>query len=144
VTHPITDLVEAEPDPILRRRIKAQALGILEDMIGQSVDRGAFRITITDLDYYAARDVLRIRIRVNRISNGNNVTPEGVNPIYVVNPPILIDDPTGDIVRTWTTSEPDPQNPGQFIDVEHTRTLKEDLRAALREMVRDAIKDALT
>jgi hypothetical protein len=134
MTHPITDLMEAESDPILRRRIKTQALGILNDMIGQSVDRGAFRITITDLDYYPAHDALRIRIRVNRISNGNNVTPPNVNPIIVINPPILIDDPTGDIVRTWT----DPQG------VEQTRTLKEDLRAALREVVRDAIKDALT
>jgi hypothetical protein len=134
VTHPITDLVEAEPDPILRRRIKAQAFGILEDMIGQSVDRGAFRITITDLDYYAAYDALRIRVRVNRISNGNNVTPPGVNPIFVVNPPILIDDAAGDIVRTWIDKD----------GVEHTRLLKEDLRAALREVIRDAVKDALT
>jgi hypothetical protein len=134
MTHPITDLMEAEPDPVLRRRIKTQALAILDDMIGASVDRGDFRITITDLDFYPAHDALRIRIRINRISNGNNVTPANVNPIIVINPPILIDDPAGDIVRTWT----DPQG------VEQTRTLREDLRAALREVVRDAVKDALT
>lgn len=126
--------LQSVPDPRDRARIKAQAMGILTDMIGQSVDRGAFRITITDLDFYPARDALRIRIRVNRISNGNNVTPAGVNPIIVINPPILVDDPQGTIVQTWT----DPQG------VEHTRTLKEDLRAALREVVRDAIKEALT
>ena len=134
MTHPISDLMDAETDPILRRRIKTQAMGILTDMIGQSVDRGAFRITITDLDYYAAHDALRIRIRVNRISNGNNVTPPDVNPIFVVNPPILIDDAAGDIVRTWTDAQ----------GVEHTRVLKEDLRAALREVIRDAVKGALT
>ena len=134
MTHPITDILEAEPDPRQRRRIKAEAYSVLTDMIGDSVDRGAFRITITDLVFFWAVDALLIRIRVNRISNGNNVTPAGVNPIIVVNPPILIDDPAGDIVRTWTDQQ----------GVEHTRTLREDLRAALREIVRDAVKDALT
>lgn len=133
MTHPVSDLLDAEPDPVLRRRIKAQALGVLADMVGQSVDRGAFRITITDLDYYAAYDVLRIRIRVNRISNGNNVTPADTNPIYVVNPPILVDDPAGDVVRTWT----------DHLGVEQTRTLREDLRECVRDAVRAAIQQAV-
>ena len=133
MTHPISDeLVGLTPQE--RAAHKAAAMAAMADMIGASVDRGAFRITITDLDYYPVRDALRIRIRVNRISNGNNVTPAGVNPIIVVNPPILIDDPAGDIVRTWTDRQ----------GVEHTRVLREDLRAALREVIRDAVKDALT
>jgi hypothetical protein len=133
MSHPISDAMVGMT-PRERQTYKAQAMGVLTDMIGASVDRGAFRITITDLDYFPAHDALRLRIRVNRISNGNNVTPADVNPIYVVNPPILVDDPAGDIVRTWTDDE----------GVEHTRTLKEDLRAALREVVRDAVKGALT
>ena len=133
MTHPISDeLVGLTPQE--RAAHKAAAMAAMADMIGASVDRGAFRITITDLDYYPAHDALRIRIRVNRISNGNNVTPPDVNPIIVVNPPILIDDPAGDIVRTWTDRD----------GIEHTRVLREDLRAVLREVVRDAVKDALT
>jgi len=133
MTHPISDAM-AGMTAAERRTYKAQAMGVLTDMIGQSVDRGAFRITIIDLDYFAAHDALRIRIRVNRISNGNNVTPADVNPIFIVNPPILVDDPVGDITQTWTDSD----------GVVHTRTLKEDLRAALIEVVRDAVKAALT
>jgi len=133
MAHPITDELVGMT-PAQRRRHKAQAMAVLNDMIGQSVDRGAFRITLTDLDFFPAHDALRIRIRVNRISNGNNVTPPDVNPIFVVNPPILVDDPAGDIVRTWTDRD----------GVEQTRTLREDLRAALREVIRDAVKDALT
>lgn len=129
----ISDLLDAEPDPLVRSRLKAQALSALSDMVGASVDRGAFRITITALDFFAARDALRIRIRVNRISNGANVTPPGVNPIIVINPPILVDDPAGDIVRAWTDRQ----------GVTQTRTLREDLRAALREVVRDAVRSAL-
>ena len=133
MTHPISDALVGLT-PAERAAYKAAAMAAMADMIGASVDRGAFRITITDLDYYPVRDALRIRIRVNRISNGNNVTPPDVNPIIVINPPILVDDPTGDIVRTWVDGE----------GVTQTRTLREDLRQALREVIRDAVKDALT
>jgi hypothetical protein len=133
MAHPITDAL-AGMTAAERAAYKAAAMGVLADMIGATVDRGAFRITITDLDYFAGPDALRIRIRVNRIANGNNVTPPGVNPIIVINPPILVDDVAGDIVRTWTDRQ----------GVAHTRTLREDLRAAMREVIRDAVKDALT
>jgi hypothetical protein len=94
MTHPITDALETMT-PAERRAYKAQAFAILQDMVGASVDRGAFRITITTLDYHPEYNALRIRVRVNRISNGNNVTPPDVNPIIVVNPPILVDDAAG-------------------------------------------------
>ena len=133
MAHPIYDLLQAEADPVLRRRIKAQALAQMQDLIGTSIDRGAFRITLTDLDYYPAHDALRIRVRINRISNGNNVTPPTLNPIIVINPPILVDDPAGDIVLTWT----DPEG------VDQTRTLREDLRECVRDAVRSAIQQAV-
>ena len=131
--NPILDLLAAEPDPVLRRRIKAQALAAMADMIGASIDRGAFRVTLTALDYLAADDVLRIRVRVNRISNGNNVTPALLNPILVIEPPILVDDPAGDIVRTWTDRA----------GVVQTRRMREDLRECIRDAVRRAIAQHL-
>ena len=131
--NPILDLLDAEPDPVLRRRIKAQAMAAMADMIGATIDRGAFRVTLTSLDYLAADDVLRIRVRVNRISNGNNVTPPLLNPILVIEPPILVDDPAGDIVRTWTDRA----------GVVQTRRMREDLRECIRDAVRRAIAQHL-
>lgn len=130
MAHPIYDLLQAEPIPSLRRRIKAQALAAMQDLIGASIDRGDFRVTLTVIDYHAAYDALRIRVRINRISNGNNVTPDDLNPIIVINPPILVDDPVGDIVLNWIDPDGNPQ----------TRTLREDLRECVRDAVRQAIK----
>jgi hypothetical protein len=48
-----------------------------------------------------------------------------LNPIRVVNPPILVDDPAGDIVREWN----DPQT-----GLPQTRTLREDLDAVLLQI----------
>jgi hypothetical protein len=127
MSHPIYDLLQAETDPVLRRRIKAQALAAMTDLIGESVDRGAFRITLTDIDYYPAHDALRFRLRINRISNGNNVTPADLNPIIVVNPPILVDDAAGDIVLSGT----DP-----VTGLPWERRLREDLREVIRDVVR--------
>ena len=47
MAHPIYDAVLAATTPAERRRLKAQALGILTDMIGQSmlVGGGVFRVT---------------------------------------------------------------------------------------------------
>ena len=48
-----------------------------------------------------------------------------LNPIRVVNPPILVDDPAGDIVREWN----DPET-----GLPQTRTLREDLDAVLLQI----------
>lgn len=52
------------------------------------------------------------------------------NPLRFRNPPILVDDPTGDIVRTWTDSQ----------GVEQTRTLREDPDQALMQACMDALE----
>ena len=52
------------------------------------------------------------------------------NPFYFRNPPILVDDPAGDITRTWVDRE----------GVTHTRVLAEDRLRALKGIVIDALK----
>ena len=53
-----------------------------------------------------------------------------LNPFYFKNPPILVDDPGGDIVRTWTN--PDGST--------GTRVLREDLDQALMQACMDAVE----
>lgn len=135
MVHPIYDAIMAATTPAERRRIKASALGILTDMIGQSilVGGGAFRVTLTGVGIHWAQEMLEMTVRVNRVSNGKDVTPNDLNPIQVVNPPILVDDPAGDIVLHWTDAQ----------GVAQTRTLREDLRGCLVTIVRDMARQRL-
>lgn len=54
-----------------------------------------------------------------------------MNPFYFRNPPILVDDPGGDIVREWT----DP-----LTGLPQSRTLREDPDQALMQACMDAVE----
>lgn len=127
------DLLQGTADPAERRRIKAAALALLDDLVGTSIDRGDFRVTLTALRLVQAGDVpagfpaneaILFRLRVNRISNGNNVTPADLNPIVVVNPPILVPDPSGEVTFNG-------------------EAFREDLREVLRSVIRDLARQRL-
>ena len=88
------NILAAQPNE--RARLRAAVIGRLGNLTGQSVDRGLFRATITDGPFLSDRTVT-LSIRITRISNGNDVTPANLNPITIVNPPILVPDPAGTI-----------------------------------------------
>ena len=123
----LADQLATITDPRDRARVKAQAMAVLSDMVGKSVARGAFTITLASLSLHPRQDLLVFTLKVTRTSNGKDVTPADLNPIRVYNPPILVDDPAGDIVQTST----DPVT--QEVT---TRRLREDLRACLLDIVR--------
>jgi hypothetical protein len=55
------------------------------------------------------------------------------NPFYFYNPPVLVPDPAGDIVKTWTDRQ----------GTVHEARFREDVVEALRQVVLDALKDAI-
>jgi hypothetical protein len=130
MAHPITDSISAVTDARERHRVKARAFAALSGQMGRSVSRTikgvAWKVTLTTAPKFTD-DLLEFSVRIQRA--GVNVTPPDLNPIRVHNPPILVDDPAGDIVRTWTDEE----------GVVRTRRLREDLPAALLAIVRDLV-----
>lgn len=123
-------------DPKERHRIKAEAMAALSDMRGRSVKRGAFTITLSDgprLTMVNGNPLLEFGLTITRTTTGKDVTPKDLNPIRVWNPPILVDDPAGEVVRTFTDEN----------GVVQTRRLREDLRAAMLEVVKDLARQKL-
>ena len=74
---------------------------------------------------------VRLWLRVTRNANGNDVTPEGLNPIVIVNPPYLVADESGDVSIQGT----DPET-GESV----WRTYREDLEAHIIEIIRDLLR----
>jgi hypothetical protein len=134
MSHPVADTLVGITDPQERHRIKALAFAALTSLVGTSITRGAFTVTLTSAAIVPAHGLLEFNLKITRTSNGKDVTPADLNPIRVYNPPILVDDPAGDIVRTWT--HPETQEV-------MTRRLKEDLPAALLDIVRDLARQRL-
>lgn len=114
----VLDDLQGIIDPTERSRIKAAAFAQLGSLVGQSILRGNFRLTLTD-GPKIVNHMLVFSIRINRIDNGNNVTPQNLNPVMVVNPPILVADPSGPI---------DLGTKGKF---------RLDIQAALFQIIRD-------
>lgn len=105
-------------DPVDRPRLRAEAIASLGPQVGQSIVRGNFRLTLTDGPRLLGR-ILEFSVRVNRIDTGADVTPPALNPIRVVNPPVLVPDPAGSV-------DLGPRGMHRF-----------DLLAALLQIVRD-------
>lgn len=106
-----------------RQAIKAEAFAALDARTRRFVGN---RFTIEVL----ARPVRRLRavriyVRITRNANGRDVTPDDLNPIDIVNPPILVDDPAGDVVIT---------------DEDGEHRYREDLEAILIGIVRDLLR----
>lgn len=119
--------VAAAPSVIERSRVKAEALAALPALAGRSVTRGRFTVTILDAPRVVAHKLV-FRVRIER--DGIDVTPPDLNPIEVTNPPVLVEDPAGSIVRTWN----DPQT-----GIPRSRRLRLDPPAAMLQIVRDLV-----
>lgn len=77
--------------------------------------------------------------------NGVDVTPPDLNPITVVNPPILVPDPNGDVTRTALIPDPNgdivlTENGSTTTYREEVSTYREDPRAALLETLASAVR----
>jgi hypothetical protein len=113
-----------------RHAIKVAAFLHITDLIGRTFNpRPGVFITVTD----AGRTGRALRLAFRVVVNGIERDLSTANPFYFVNPPILVPDPQGDIVRTWTDR----------FGVEHTERYSENLLQALRQMAIDALKGAL-
>jgi hypothetical protein len=132
MAHPIADAISLLATAEERHAYKAHAFAALTGQVGRSVSRTikgvVWTLTLTSAPTFAD-GVLTFSVRIQRAEV--DVTPKDLNPIRVVNPPILVDDPAGDIVRTWV-------NP--VTGVVTTRTLRENLPAALLAIVRDLVR----
>ena len=115
-----------------RREILLDAYAALDARV-RTVERGQFTITILARPIRRTRTV-RFRVRIVRTSNGRDVTPDDLNPIDVANPPYLVLDPAGDVVRM----EPDPKT-GEPVVV----TYREDLEAVLRKIIVNLLRQRL-
>jgi len=126
MAHPLSDaMVGMTPEE--RAVYKATAYRDFPNAVGRTFSQGPADVMIAEvpvLENGMLRLVLRLRL------NGVEQDLSGFNPLYVRNPPILVDDPAGDITRTWVDRE----------GVTQTRVLAEDRLRALKGIVIDALK----
>jgi len=126
MSHPLSDaMVGMTPEE--RAVYKATAYRDFPNALGRTFSQGPADVMIAEvpvLENGLLRLVLRLRL------NGVEQDLSGFNPLLVRNPPILVDDPAGDITRTWVDRE----------GVTQTRVLAEDRLRALKAIVIDALK----
>ena len=125
MSHPISDAM-AGMTPEERAVYKATAFRDFPNAVGRTFTKGPAVITILEVPELVNGT---LRLVLGLTLNGVEQDLSGFNPLYVRNPPILVDDPAGDITRTWTDS-----------DGVHTRTLAEDRLRVLKPIVIDALK----
>ena len=126
MAHPLSDaMIGMTPEE--RAVYKATASRDFPNALGRTFTKGPAVVTILEVPQLVGG---RLRLVLGLTLNGVTQDLSGFNPLYVVNPPILVDDPAGDITRTWVDSE----------GVTQTRVLAEDRLRALRAIVIDALK----
>lgn len=126
MSHPISDaMIGMTPEE--RAVYKATAYRDFPNAVGRTFTKGPAVVTI--LEVPALENGL-LRLVLGLTLNGVTQDLSGFNPLYVRNPPILVDDPAGDITRTWVDQQ----------GVTQTRVLAEDRLRALRAIVIDALK----
>jgi len=130
MSHPVSDAL-ASMTPAERHAYKVEVYRALSNVVGRTFTPRA-NVAVTIIAASVEHGLLRFVFGVT--INGVSVDLSAANPFYFHNPPILVPDPAGDIVRTST----DPQT---GLPVEHR--YREDVQAALRAMVLDALKDAI-
>ena len=128
-THPITDAL-AGLTADQRADYKAQAIRSWPGLAGKSwtLNRSGFVWVVTILAVPTfERGLLRIRLGLTR--DGVAVPWNDDGWLEIRNPPILVDDPAGDIVRTWVDLD----------GVTQTRRLSENVLLALGAAILDAL-----
>jgi len=126
MSHPISDAMvgmTAEE----RAAYKASAYRDFPNALGRTFTKGPAVVTILEVPTVVSGT---LRLVLGLTLNGVEQDLSGFNPLFVHNPPILVDDPAGDIVRTWVDQQ----------GVTQTRVLAEDRLRALRAIVIDALK----
>jgi len=135
MSHPLSDaMVGMTPEE--RAVYKATAFRDFPNAVGRTFAKGPAVVTILEAPELVGGT---LKLVLGLTLNGVEQDLSGFNPLYVRNPPILVDDPAGDIVRTWTTQV---RNPTTHLleDVVHIRVLAEDRLRALKAIVIDALK----
>lgn len=120
-----------------RLRIKAEAIA---DAVARSgtrvITRGRWRLTITGDPAAVQRKGTwgaELTVRVER--DGRDVTPADLNPVRIVNPPLLVPDPAGDVVVEERST--DRRTGAETVE---TVRYREDPAAALLVVLRDLIR----
>jgi len=129
MSHPLSDaMVGMTPEE--RAVYKATAYRDFPNALGRTFTKGPAVVTILEVPQLVG---VRLRLVLGLTLNGVPTAWNDDGVLYVKNPPILVDDPAGDITRTWVDRE----------GVTHTRVLAEDRLRALKGIVIDALKDAV-
>ena len=125
MAHPVTDALANVTDPVARNTVKVNAFVALPNVVNV-VTVGIYTVTLVAAPVKAPNGCLQFNVKITKPSGSIkppiDVTPATMNPVRVWNPPILVDDPAGDVVRTST----DPAT--QAVT---TTKYREDLHAAL-------------
>lgn len=123
--------------PAERRRIRAQSIADAVARGGTRViTRGRWRLTITSDPSAVQRKgswCAELTVRVER--DGRDVTPADLNPVRIVNPPLLVPDPAGDVVVEERSTD---RRTG--VETVETVRYREDPAAALLVVLRDLIR----
>jgi hypothetical protein len=126
MAHPLSDAMvgmTAEE----RAVYKATAYRDFPNAVGRTFTKGPAVVTILEVPELVNGT---LKLVLGLTLNGVEQDLSGFNPLYVRNPPILVDDPAGDITRTWVDRDGATQ----------TRVLAEDRLRALKAIVIDALK----
>lgn len=126
-------------EPVERQRIKAQAVAAAVAKGGtRTITRGRWTLTITADPAAVIRKGVWCAELTGRLErNGRDVTPADLNPIRIVNPPVLVPDPAGEVAIEQRTTD---RLTG--IETVTTERYREDPAAALLLVLRDLIKGA--
>lgn len=122
-------MVTLDAPPSERAALKARAVAEIPDLDGHTFTKGQLSVTIASPRAVGTDVVLDLVVR----RGARDVTPADLNPVTIRNPPVLVPDPAGAVVRAVTVTKPD----GSKVDVTTRWTL--DPRAALLVALRDVL-----
>ena len=117
MAHPVTDALASVTDATQRQAIKVAAFVALPNVVNV-VTVGAYTVTLVAKPVAAVNGCLQFNVKITK--GGVDVTPATMNPVRVWNPPILVDDPAGDIVLTYTDPVTQQQMQASFREDLHT------------------------
>lgn len=96
-----TDRLRAERDPAARARVRHEAIIEERDrIVGRTIRRRGLTLTVDDIvpgESPAGTPYVTVTVTVTN-AKGEDVTPASLNPIKIVNQPIHVTDPAGDLL----------------------------------------------
>lgn len=109
------------------RRIRGEAMRDAMPNLPHSFNRGAWVITIESAQWRPQEQMLEIVVTVYNTTT--QTYAELDNPFQFINPPTLVEDPTGDVIVETTSRD----------GTKTTRRFREAPLAALRQIIVDAV-----